>query len=260
MKEIRLSHLKQIIKRALKRIYYRGNKYVCPICNSELRTLTPIGRESILYTELQIIGAGLRYAGCGVCGSTDKERLLFIYLKNLIENSEFTKKIHKVLHVAPELSIKNLLNSSSNIIYRAGDYFAEGYSYPSDVEHLNIENTGFNDNSFDLIVCCHVLEHVNDDQRAINELFRILNYFGTAILQVPISMIINDTIEIEDKRSSLLNLHLYGQEDHLRLYGRDYFEKLKNAGFEVEFVNVSNDVNYGLNKHEFLIIARKNGK
>lgn len=245
------------LKTLFKKSYFKGDKYFCPICNSNLRALVPIGRDSVLYTELEIIGAGLRNAGCGVCGSTDKERLLYIYLVGLITKFKSENKSLKVLHVAPELAIKDLFKDQENIFYVAGDYFADGYEYPSDVISLNIEETKYDSNQFDLIICCHVLEHVYDDQKAINEIFRILNKNGKAILQVPISMVINDTIEISEKRSNLLNNHLYGQEDHLRLYGKDYLQNLKNAGFQVHCEMVNNDSNFGFNKNEFLIIAEK---
>jgi SAM-dependent methyltransferase len=243
-----------LFKKMFKRYYWMGSEFTCPICNNSTRSLRSIGRKNLLLSELQVFGAGERNKGCPICGSTDKERLLYLYLKNLFKT---LNKNTRVLHVAPEEPIKKILKENYLINYTAGDYFASGYNYSSDVMHLNIEQTDFLNDSFDIVICCHVLEHVNDDNKAINEIHRILSNNGIAILQVPISLLLDNTLEIKEFRSENLNNILYGQEDHLRLYGKDYFTKIKNAGFEVIQEQIKNANNFGIESNEFIIVARK---
>ena len=95
----------------------------------------------------------------------------------------------------------------------------------------DICNLPFNDNQFDYILCNHVLEHVYDDQMAMNEIFRVLRKGGTAILQVPIDYNKEKTLDGRDIDDKKLRNKLFGQYDHLRMYGKDYFKKLNKTGF-----------------------------
>ena len=121
----------------------------------------------------------------------------------------------------------------------------------------------FQVNSFDYILCNHVLEHIDDDIKAMMEIFRVLNFNGTAILQVPIDF--NNTTTLED--NSITNrqerIEKFGQYDHVRLYGLDYFKRLKNIGFEVRQVQYALNfkqeevLKYGIEKNEVIPVCKK---
>ena len=121
----------------------------------------------------------------------------------------------------------------------------------------------FQVNSFDYILCNHVLEHIDDDIKAMMEIFRVLNFNGTAILQVPIDF--NNTTTLED--NSIINrqerIEKFGQYDHVRLYGLDYFKRLKNIGFEVRQVQYALNfkqeevLKYGIEKNEVIPVCKK---
>jgi ubiquinone/menaquinone biosynthesis C-methylase UbiE len=122
----------------------------------------------------------------------------------------------------------------------------------------------FKENSFDFILCNHVLEHINDDKKAMKELYRVLNKNGTAILQVPINQKSSKTFEdssIVDKKE---RIERFGQYDHIRLYGLDYFKKLEAFGFKVDPLKYSKEfteseiIKYGLIKDEIIPVCKKN--
>jgi len=128
---------------------------------------------------------------------------------------------------------------------------------------MDITNINFEDNYFDFIICNHLLEHVKDDKKAMNELFRVSKQGGVAVLQVPISkhnMPIFEDFSIttpEEKEES------FGQKDHVRIYGKDFQKRLENTGFEVNLYDIKKDLNirniekFGLNKEEILYIGKK---
>jgi SAM-dependent methyltransferase len=120
-----------------------------------------------------------------------------------------------------------------------------------------ISNIDHDSDYFDIIICCHVLEHVPDDRKAMKELFRVLKPKGQAILQVPISYAL-ETFEDTTIQTPEARFAAYGQTDHVRLYGSDYSDKLKSVGFKVNyFTNLSKNDNYGLIKDEKLFISSK---
>ena len=159
--------------------------------------------------------------------SLERHRLLWLYLNN--ETDFFTSKIKKnVLHFAPEQAFYKRFRNQKNIVYTTTDLF----SPLADVK-ADICNLPFDDNQYDLILCNHVLEHIPDDTKAMQELFRVLKPGGMAILQIPQDLnreqtFADDTITDQKERAKL-----FGQYDHVRVYGRDYFDKLRSIGFRV---------------------------
>lgn len=139
----------------------------------------------------------------------------------------------KVLHVAPEKSIRERISAMSQVDYVIGDKHEPGYTYPSGTIELDITKIDFPDDHFDLIICSHVLEHVDDDRRAMRELFRVLAPGVTAILMVPMGTGA-DTYEDPSITEPAERLRHFGQFDHVRIYGRDYSQRLVEAGFQVE--------------------------
>jgi SAM-dependent methyltransferase len=144
--------------------------------------------------------------------------------------------------------------------YLAGDKFMPGYTYPEDVIEIDLLALDCQDGVFDLIICNHVLEHIVDDRRAIREIHRVLKPTGTAILQVPLSKTTRKTEEDFEITDPEEREKLYGQPDHVRLYGLDYVDRLAECGFEVDILDIAADPKYNkakLCKSEELYICSK---
>ena len=242
-------------------IFYYGNNYECPFCGTKLRKLLPGGFDLPIIKEKQIIGAGRRNnCICPRCYSTDRDRLIYLYLKN--HTSIFEKKLD-VIHIAPSGSLKALLSSLKNINYQSGVKYHEGFYYSKDISLIDITDLFFKDDSFDVILCNHVLEHIIDDTKAMSELYRILKPGGWAILQVPISNLLENTYENPDIIDPAEREKHFGQFDHVRIYGKDYTQKLKDVGFSVSEIKPLTDwkenniKRYAVNNSEILFVAHK---
>ena len=157
--------------------------------------------------------------------------------------------------------ISKILRKFPNIEYICIDKHCPGYRYPSYVKNGDILKTNFPDNYFDIIICNHVLEHIKDDKTAIKEIYRITKKKGMAILMVPIDYDLDKTIEEEETES--LSSHerelRFGQYDHVRQYGTDYFDRLENVGFEIKRGTYEHPIaeSYGFQPGEELIICSK---
>lgn len=211
---IRVSYLiRPIIAFTLK-----GSKYTDPIDGKSFRKFLPYGyedqRENVLSPSTL---------------SLERHRLLWLYLKN--ETGLFSKKI-KLLHFAPEQAFYNRFKKLKNLGYTTTDLNSPLADVKADICNLPFEN-----NSFDFILCNHVLEHIPDDTKAMQELYRILKPGGTAILQIPQDLSRATTFEDNTITSRKERAKIFGQYDHVRVYGRDYFDKLRSIGFNVEEVD-----------------------
>lgn len=238
----------------LRSLYYRINRFLysgsgiqCPICERDYKKFLP--------------GVGNKLnSRCPGCGTAERHRLLWLYLQNKIN-------IHKeklnLLDIAPDQAIQKKLKSMSNINYLSIDLDSTLAMQKKDLTNLE-----FDDNTFGGIICYHVLEHIPDDQRAIEEVFRVLKPGGWAILQSPVDIERNITFENPSITSPQERLQHFGQEDHVRIYGRDYIERLKGPGFVVIEDNFVLDLGeekiklYGLDREEVIYFCRKpiNGK
>jgi SAM-dependent methyltransferase len=190
-----------------------SRKLLCPCCQSHVRRFLPFGVTP------------RPNARCPHCGSLERHRLLRLYLK---DRTDLLLSEVRVLHFAPESVLQGLLKSLPKI-----DYMTADLNSPLAMVRMDIEDIAFMNDSFDLILCVRVLEHVKDDFRAIQELFRILKPKGRAILQSPIDLNLVQTFE--DPRITLPQdrERFFGQRDYVRLYGRDYKNRLERAGFLV---------------------------
>lgn len=161
--------------------------------------------------------------------SLERHRLLWLYLQN---ETNFFKDNLKVLHFAPEQAFHKRFQELKNIEYTTTDL----NSPIADVK-ADICNLPFKDGSYDVILCNHVLEHIPDDVQAMKELYRVMKPGGWGIFQIPQDLTREKTFEdnrITDKKE---RARIFGQYDHVRIYGRDYFEKLRGMGFSVEEVD-----------------------
>lgn len=225
-------------------ILYRGNEFTDPINGKSYRKFLPYG---YVKQRDNALSPGTL--------SLERHRLLWLYLNN---ETNFFSKTLKVLHVAPEQCFYKLFKNLKKINYTTFDLNSPLADIKGDICNLP-----FKENSFDFILCNHVLEHINDDNKAMKELYRVLNKNGTAILQVPINQKSSKTLEdssIVDKKE---RIEKFGQYDHIRLYGLDYFKKLESFGFKVNPLKYSKEftegeiIKYGLIKDEIIPICKK---
>ncbi len=231
----------------------------CPLCNCYQLFFLYWGEDSFATTKFLIIGAGRRRTMCKKCGSSDRERLVYLYLRDELKVFGAKKNI-KALHFAPEKNLSEKLSKEDTVGYIKGDWLEGGYDYDKTVKKIDVCNIPYENNVFDLIVCNHVLEHIEDDRKAMSELYRVLKPGGKAILQVPISNLLDKTLEDFSIIDPQERLKTFGQEDHVRVYGKDYVERLEEVGFKVQIKNFSNEKKYkrfGLNPDENLFLGEK---
>lgn len=194
---------------------------------------------------------------CPICGSIDRERLIFLYLKS---RRDFIERLPtlRILHVAPEGRLRRFFMDHRTVGYVTADL-----RKPKAMVEMDICDIQYPDGTFDTILCSHVLEHVPNDRLALSELYRVLKSGGFAILQVPISAMLLRTYEDPAISSPEERKRVYGQSDHVRLYGADYKQLLEHAGFTVTLYNLAADrgvacaKRYGVSEKEDLYIASK---
>jgi len=244
------------VRRTLTLMSHAGSNYECPFCNYKAKDLVPLGLDLPVLREKHVVGAGRRNAGCYQCGSTDRERLIYIYLKDSLRIFEHPE--WHILHLAPEKNLSKALIQGGIKNYVCGDLFTEGYHYPDYVQNMDVQQIPYSDKHFDLIICNHLLEHVPDDKKAMNELNRVLKDNGTAILQVPISMNSERTSEDFSVTDPKEREQKFGQFDHVRIYGQDYVTRLQSCGLQVTKVNISSNYpKLGLNPEEDIYTVKK---
>jgi SAM-dependent methyltransferase len=204
------------IRRLAKRAWLSaGDGVECPCCGRSFREFLPgpQNRPNV---------------ACPACGAYDRHRLLWLYLTR--ERPELvTGEPRRLLHFAPEPVLRKLLDASPELQYVSADIDSPHADHAVDIQALPFE-----DESFDAVLCLHVLEHVEDDRRAMRELRRILRPGGWAIAMVPVQAGLATTREDPTADTPEKRLAAHGQADHLRLYGLDFPDRLRDAGFEVE--------------------------
>jgi len=240
---------------------YSGRKFYCPFCGGHFKKLLPEGVNAPFLKERNIVGGGYRLnMRCPSCYSLDRERLIYLYLISKTRLF-YENKIFKILHVAPEKNLQKVLAVHPNI-----DYFSVDLDSPVATIKMDITKIGWKENSFDIIICNHVLEHIADDQIAMSELYRVLRPKGWAILQVPISLSLNKTYEDPRIITPKEREQAFGQKDHVRIYARDYKDRLECAGFSVEVYNFAKTLGdsiayrYAVQTNENLYICSKTDK
>lgn len=221
-----------------------GNKVQCHVCDKKFRKFLPYGygtpRENVL---------------CPSCLSLERHRLIWYYLNN---KSDFFTHEHKLLHIAPEQCFHKKFKQLKNI-----DYVTADLESPLAEVKMDIQEMPFDDNSFDVVLCNHVLEHIPDDKKAMQEILRVMKPGAWSILQVPMKPGAATTYEdasITDPKERAIH---FGQYDHMRLYGADYGDVLRKEGFEVEELDIPKEIGsaltetYRLAPSEILYVAKK---
>lgn len=237
---IRLSY----IIRPFLEIFLKGDTFTDPIDGKSFKSFLPYGygnqRNNVLSPSTL---------------SLERHRLLWLYLKN---ETDFFSAKKKTLHFAPEQAFYKCFKKMKNL-----DYVTTDLNSPLADVKADICNLPFKDNEFDIILCNHVLEHIQDDTKAMQELYRVLKVGGMGVFQIPQDLNRDITFEdhsITDKKE---RSKIFGQYDHVRIYGRDYFDKLRSVGFNVDEVDYTSELSeeditrYCLAKGEILPIVYK---
>ncbi len=225
-------------------LFFKGNRFTDPIDGKSYRKFLPYGYGK---QRLNALSPGTL--------SLERHRQMWLYLQR---ETDFFSAPLKVLHIAPEQEFLRRFKKLPNLDYISADLFSPIVDVKADLLDLPFE-----DNSFDLVFCNHVLEHIEDDRQAMRELYRVLRTGGWGILQVPLKNANQKTYEdftITDPKERQRH---FGQYDHVRWYGMDYFQRLADAGFEVEPLYYSRQFSteelrrFGLIDDEILPVVRK---
>lgn len=228
----------------LLKILFKGNKFVDPIDGSAYSKFLSYGYKTIRKNAL-----------CPGTLSLERHRLLWLYLKN--ETNLLNDNL-KVLHVAPEQIFYKKFKR-----FNHWDYITFDINSPLADIKGDLKSMKFRDESFDLVICNHVLEHIENDRKALKEIYRVLKKNGMSILQVPINLKRKKTFEDFKITSYAEREKHFGQYDHVREYGIDYKDRIEEIGFEVEMINYSDNlseemiIKYGLLKNDLIPIAKK---
>lgn len=237
---IRLSY----VARPFLLVALKGNRFTDPIDQKSFRKFLPYGyenqRENVLSPSTL---------------SLERHRLLWLYLK---DHTNFFTAPLKVLHFAPEQAFYSRFRKMQNLEYVTTDLNSPLADVKADICDLPFENE-----SFDFVLCNHVLEHIPDDEKALEEIYRILRPGGTAVLQIPQDLRREETFEDDSIKDPKERAKIFGQYDHVRVYGRDFFDKVRAVGFQVEEVDLTSRLSpqlverYRLAKGEIIPVAKK---
>lgn len=222
----------------------KGNKVTDPIDGKNFRYFLPYGYQKIRYNVLSPSTLSL-----------ERHRLMWLFLQ---QKTDFFTSPKKVLHIAPEQCFINLFRKQQNLDYLTTDLHSPLADVKADILALPFE-----DNSFDVVICNHVLEHIVDDQKAMSELYRVMKKGGFGIFQVPQDLSLQKTYEdfsITNPKEKAIH---FGQYDHVRIYGQDYFNRLEKVGFTVKPTNLCKELpkelinRYRLTENELIPFCEK---
>ncbi|MBM4134063.1 MAG: methyltransferase domain-containing protein [Nitrospira sp.] len=235
---------------------YRGDRFECPFCGRRFGAFLPDGLTLPVFRDKDIsVGGYTEHVRCPWCYSSDRDRLLLLYLR---DRTRIFSEALSVLHVAPEFHLTRALRRNARLRYVTGDFSA-----PSVSVRLNILALPFRPAIFDAIIANHVLEHVVDDRTAMTELFRVLRPGGWAIFQVPVGLALDRTFEDPSVTLPVERERVFGQFDHVRIYGPDYVDRLREAGFQAEAVPYARQLDpavaarFRLNLREDVFLCKK---
>ena len=203
--------------RRIRALPFTGDARYCPVCESAARRFASFGNPV------------RRDAQCWYCHSLERHRFACEYL---LRTGELLRPGHRVLHIAPETCLEPRLRTLIGAGYLTTDLAKAGVDL-----HMDITAMSCPDNSFDAVICSHVLEHVSDDRAAMREFLRVLKPGGQALLMVPV--LVEKTFEDPAITTPAARLEAYGQEDHVRIYGHDFAQRARESGFDVEVIRAS---------------------
>jgi len=209
--------------RPLIKLYFKGDQFTDPIDGSSYRKFLSYGYQNLRQNAL-----------CPGTLSLERHRLLWLYLDR---KTTFLTDSIRVLHIAPEQVFYKKFKSFSHWDYTTSDLHSPLADVKADICALPFE-----DNSYDFILCNHVLEHIPNDLKAMEELYRVLKPGGTAILQVPLEEDRENAFEDDAITDQQERTRIFGQYDHVRVYGQDYYSRLEKVGFKATAVDFIKEI------------------
>jgi SAM-dependent methyltransferase len=226
-------------------VLYLGRRYRCPVCGWPLRSFT--ARVSLLKRTVD--------GYCPRCDAKARHRRIWLYLSR---HTDLWSGRHRLLEIAPVWALARRFRGMAGIQYTGVDIRAAG---PYVTEVGDVTALPLDDDSMDMVLCIHVLEHVGRDRQAMAELYRVLAPGGWALVSVPLRLD-QPTYEDFTVTEPSDRLRLFGEEDHVRFYGLDLRDRLEAAGFSVQ-LDRADDLprddcrRFGLRRDEHLFLCRK---
>ena len=210
-------------------LLYLGKGKQCPLCGCQRRKFIPYGyvkpRENAL---------------CPNCLSLERHRLLWLWLVRESDIGRGAMTLPKMLHIAPEVA---LMRKFKKMYASTPDrYVTADLESPLADMHFDVQQIPLEEESFDAIICNHIMEHVEDDGKALRELYRILRRGGWGVILSPVELEREKTFEDDTITDPAERTRIFGQYDHRRIYGRDYTARLREAGFEVYDIDYKNEL------------------
>jgi predicted SAM-dependent methyltransferase len=254
----------------LRAIQQLGGTYYCPVCRQTVKAFVPLDKVcgGKFVADININGVShsvdnyetfnVKDFTCPVCGSQDKARLYALYLANWLSNNRQNRRL-KLVHFAPEAGLHQMLKWSRDLDYRSSDLYRTDVDDNTDLTDM----TSYGDESLDVLICSHILEHIYDDEKAVKEMYRVLRQDGWAIVMVPILLSIDHTYEDATKITESERLVHFGLEDHLRVYSKSSFiDLLTSSGFVVqqygqEYFGKSCFKEHGISESSILYVVEK---
>ena len=198
-------------------LFYKGRGAECPVCGAKYRKFMPYGYVQPRPNAL-----------CPKCLSLERHRLLWLYLTR---ETDLLTAFPRTLHIAPEVCIMRHLKP--HFKSHPGQYVTADLESPLADLHFDVQQIPLADGSVDVVICNHIMEHVADDRRAMRELHRVLKPGGWGIVLSPVDRDYEQTYEDDSITDPDERTRIFGQYDHRRIYGADYADRLRQAGFQV---------------------------
>ena len=209
-------------------LLYAGRGKEWPICGCRRRKFLPYGyvtsRENAL---------------CPRCLALERHRLIWLWIER---ETDLVVNPRKMLHIAPEVALmrkfRQIYASQSDL------YVTADLESPLATLHFDVQQIPLDDESFDILICNHLLEHVESAHKALEELYRVMRHGGWGIILSPIDESREMTFEDDSITDPAERTRIFGQYDHRRIYGRDYADRLRKAGFEVEVIDYASQLSH----------------
>ena len=210
-------------------LLYVGKGKQCPLCGCQRRKFLPYGyvtsRENAL---------------CPNCLSLERHRLLWLWLLRESDIGRGAMALPKMLHIAPEVALMRKFRKM--YASQPSAYVTADLESPLADIHFDVQQIPLEDESFDCVICNHIMEHVEDDGKALSEIYRIMRRGGWGVILSPVELEREKTFEDDTITDRAERTRIFGQYDHRRIYGRDYAERLREAGFEVYDIDYKNEL------------------
>jgi len=229
------------LRRLVKLPGYLGTSHSCPVCGVGLRAFKPmwksygrnIERFGYIHRHAEMETFNLPAMTCPKCDATDRERLMVVYLDEVWPSFEAGKPV-RLVDFAPAYPMSLRLKQYPSIAYRSADLMRRDVQ-----DNIDLTNIAYADESVDVFICSHVLEHIPDDRKAMRELRRILRPGGFGLMLVPLVVGVEDTIEETGESTIEYRWKHFGMGDHVRQYGRrDFVDRLTRSGFAVDKLGI----------------------